>query len=253
MNRFYRYARLAALPLALLTPLGAKDAKDAKDQGITKQQADEILNELRQIRQLLEKQTARAEQAPQPGQPARARLNLNGANMLGSKDAPVTLVEFTDYQCPFCQRFHVTTFADLKKNYIDTGKVRFYSRDMPLDSLHPNATRAAEAARCAGDQGQFWGLRGVMGANPDRLDLPNILNFAAQLGMDVNALKNCIDTSKYKDSVQTDVMEALRVGANGTPTFIIGKSTAEGVDGEIMVGAMPYPQFEMKIKELSTK
>ncbi|MBZ5621689.1 MAG: thioredoxin domain-containing protein [Acidobacteriia bacterium] len=248
MKSFFRYARFLALPLVLLLPLGAKDPKDTKDQGITRQQADEILNELRQIRQLLEKQNAKGQQ-PQQEQITRVKLNLEGFAMLGSKDAPITMVEFTDYQCPFCQRFHVTTFSELKKNYIDTGKVRFYSRDMPLD-FHANALRAAQAARCAGEQGQFWALRSVMGANPDKLDMDHILGFASDLKMDTNKLRSCVETEKYKDPVQTDVMEAMKIGATGTPTFVIGKSTAEGVDGELLIGAMPYQSFDVKLKEL---
>ena len=86
-------------------------------------------------------------------------------------------MEYTDYQCPFCQRFHVTAFAELKKAYIDTGKVRFFSKDMPLD-FHPNAMRAAMAARCAGEQGKFWELRDTMGANPNSLDIEHIVGFA---------------------------------------------------------------------------
>ena len=243
MKSFFRYVKWVALPLAVLLPLGAQDA------GITRQQADEILNELRQIRQLLEKQGKAPAQQPQPEQITRVKLKLDGFAMLGSKDAPLTMVEFTDYQCPFCQRFHVTTFAELKKNYIDTGKVRFYSRDMPLD-FHSNALRAAQAARCAADQGQFWTLRDVMGANPDRLDMDHILGFATDLKMDSNKLRACVETGKYKESVQTDVMEAMKIGATGTPTFVIGKSTADGVDGELLVGAMPYPNFDAKLKEL---
>jgi len=241
-----KYAKVAAVSLAILLPLAAQQQPSS---GITQQQANDILNELRQIRQLLEKQQARG---PVQGQPApepviRAKLNLGGFPMVGSKDAPLTIVEFTDYQCPFCQRFHVTTFADLKKNYIDTGKVRFYSRDMPLD-FHANAMRAAQAGRCAADQNQFWKLREVMSANPDKLDLDHIMNFAADLKMDVTALRACLTAEKYKAAVQADVMEAMRIGANGTPAFVVGKSTPEGVDGELMLGAMPLAMFEEKMK-----
>src|SRR5215813_13611341 len=161
MSNFFRYARFAAVPLFLLLPLSAQE------QGITRQQADEILNELRQIRQLLERQGKAG--GAQPEQISRAKLNLDGFAMLGSKEAPVTIVEFTDYQCPFCQRFHVTTFPELKKKYVDTGKARFFSRDMPLIELHSNAMRAAQASRCAGEQNQYWTLREWMSANPDKL------------------------------------------------------------------------------------
>jgi protein-disulfide isomerase len=248
MKKFLRYAKLAALPLALLLPLGAQDA--AKDAGITRQQADQILNELRQIRQLLERQQAQAPR-PQEEQATRAKLNLAGFAMLGSKEAPLTIVEFTDYQCPFCQRFHTTAFPDLKKNYIDTGKVRFYSRDLPLD-FHSNAMRAAEAARCASDQGQFWQLRDVMGANPNKLDMDSLVADAADLKMDVPAFRACVESEKYKNAVQTDVLEAMKIGASGTPTFVVGKSTPDGVDGDLVVGAQPYAMFELKLKDLGS-
>ncbi len=243
MKNFFRYARLAAVPLALALPMAAQ-----QDSGITRQQADDILNELRQIRQLLEKQGAKA-QAPAPDQPTHAKVNLEGTAMLGSKDAPYTIVEFTDYQCPFCQRFHASVYPELKKNYIDTGKVRFYSRDLPLD-FHANAMRASMAARCASDQSKFWELREIMSSNPDKLDLESLVANAASLKMDVNAFRTCVTSEKYKDAVQSDVMEAMRIGANGTPTFVLGKSTPEGVDGELVVGAMPFVVFDGKLKEL---
>ncbi len=241
----------AALALALPAALGAQ-VPVPKEETITREQADAILNELRQIRQLLERQIANnaAAQAPKPPEPIKAKLDLAGVNMLGSKDAPLTLVEFTDYQCPFCQHFHTTVFNDLKKNYVDTGKLRFYSRDLPLD-IHSNALRAAQAARCAADQGQFWALRDLMGSNPDKLDMESLAGFAASLKMDVAAFRSCVQSEKYKNAVQTDTLEALKIGADGTPAFVIGRSTLEGVDGELMVGAMPYAVFEQKLKDLA--
>jgi protein-disulfide isomerase len=245
MKQFYRYARWAALPLALLLPLGAQDKTKNADPGITHEQADQILDELRQIRQLLEKQADN-----KPAGPPKARLHLEGAPMLGSKNAPVTMVEFTDYQCPFCQRFHLQVYGLLKKDFIDTGKVRFFSRDLPIDSLHPNATRAAQAARCAGDQGQFWQLRDVMATHPEALDMESLVTDASALRMDKDAFRTCVEKGKYKEAVQGDLLEAMKIGADGTPAFVVGKSTPDGVDGEVVVGAQPYTLFEEKFKQL---
>lgn len=249
MKQFYRYARWAALPLALLLPLGAQDNKKSADSGITREQADQILEELRQIRQLLEKQ---GENNKGPGTSAapKARLHLEGAPMLGSKDAPVTMVEFTDYQCPFCQRFHMQVFGLLKKDFIDTGKVRFFSRDLPIDSLHPNATRAAQAARCAGDQGQFWQLRDMMATHPEALDLESLVTDASVLKMNKDEFRGCVEKGKYKEAVQSDLLEAMKIGADGTPAFVVGKSTPDGVDGDMVVGAQPYAVFAEKFKQL---
>ena len=241
MKKFLVFATVfAVLPLA---------AQKSDKKPITQQQGDEILQELRQIRQLLEKQAKPA--APQEEAPTRAKIaDLSGVAMLGSPVAPLTIVEYTDYQCPYCQRFHVTAFAELKKAYIDTGKARFFSKDMPLD-FHPNAMRAAMAARCAGEQGKFWELRNTMGANPNSLDMDHIVNFAADLKIDTAALRVCIDSGKYKERVQNDVLEAMRIGASGTPTFIVGRSVGNGVDGELVVGAMPFQMFDVKLKELA--
>src|ERR1035441_5717358 len=211
MKKFLVFATVfAALPLA---------AQKSDKKPVTQQQGEEILQELRQIRQLLEKQ-AKPASAPQEDAPTRAKLSdLTGVSMLGSKSAPITIVEYTDYQCPFCQHFHMAAFAEIKKAYIDTGKVRFFSKDMPLD-FHPNAMRAAMAARCAGEQGKFWELRDTMGANPNSLDMEHIVGFAANLKMDTGALRACVDGGKFKERVQGDVLEGMRIGASGTPTLI---------------------------------
>ncbi len=244
MKKLFLYAIAAALPLAAQPTAAAPAAQG--EPGITRQQADEILQELRDIRQLLAKQQPAKAAEPEP---KRAKLNLTGFPMLGSKDAPITMVEFTDYQCPFCNRFQTTTFGELKKDYIDTGKVRFYSRDLPLD-FHNNAMRAAQAAHCANDQGQFWKLRDVMAMNPNSLDLDHLVGFAKELKMDPTAFRTCIESGKYKQAVQTDIMDAMKIGADGTPSFVVGKSTPDGVDGELIVGAMPYGVFQDKFRSL---
>src|SRR5258708_5588212 len=178
-------------------------------EGMTKGQADAILVELRQIRQLLEKQqalTARGGAGPNvaPAQPEKVQMNVGSAwYSVGRADAPVTIVEFADLQCPFCKRFHTDVYAQLKKNYIDSGKVRFVSRDLPLD-FHPFALRAAEAARCAGDQGKYWEVREALFASASPLDERVIQKSAEVLSLDMNNFGACLDSHKYKADIQKD-------------------------------------------------
>jgi protein-disulfide isomerase len=216
--------------------------------GITRAQADAILSELRQIRALLERQNAgRPPEAPP--QPAKVSMDLKGRPFLGSKDAPLTMVQFTDYQCPFCQRFHTQVFPEIKKQFIDTGKLKFYSRDFPL-GFHPNAPRAGQAARCAGDQGKFWEMHEILGANAAKLDMESITGFAKHVNLNVETFRSCIETGKYAAAVQKDASEASTYGANGTPSFLIGRSTPEGVTGELVEGALPFAVFESKLKTI---
>jgi protein-disulfide isomerase len=260
MKHLLRYARFAALPLILLLPLGAQDSKDSKkpkkDTVITSEQAQKILDELQQLRDLVKHQSELLQALADKGgvgAPTHAKLDLTGFQMLGSKDAPLTMVEFTDYQCPYCRQFHLNVFGEIKKNYIDTGKVRFYSRDLPLDQIHPNAIRAAQAARCAADQGQFWAMRDVMGNNSDKLDLESLVADAGGLKLDTKAFRSCVESQKYKEAVQTDVLEAMKIGAEATPTFVLGKSTPTGVDGELIVGSQPYTEFVKAITRADSK
>lgn len=237
----------AAAVLAAL--IASPDALGQSNDSISRAQADEILKELRLIRQLLERQQA----PPVPPKPAVVSVAIPFTDpVLGKKDAPVTVVEYTDYQCSFCQRFHVATFPELKKNFIDTGKVRFYSRDMPLD-FHQNALKAAVAARCAGDQNQFWGLRALLVANASQLDQASIMGYAGKLTMDQAAFKACLNSNKYEPVVKANLEEAARNGLEGTPTFVVGKSTQEGVTGTLIVGAQPFAAFEKELNRLLEK
>jgi len=240
----HKYLTILPLAICLAFPAVAADKKKS-DQGITREQADEILNELRQIRELLEKGAGPAE-----ADASGIHMNLGDGPWLGSKDAPMTMVEFTDYQCGFCRQFHVATFPELKKKYIDTGKLRFASRDMPLD-FHSNAARAAQAARCAGDQQEFWPMRDRLINNADKLSSADLTRYAQALKLDPLQFQACMDSGKYSKTVQKDVATAEGFGVTGTPSFLLGKSTRDGVSGVIMVGAVPLDAFEARFKELA--
>ncbi len=243
----YKYLAIVPLALGLAFPASAADKKK-NEPGITREQADEILSELRQIRELLEQGARPSSADAEPG--SGIRMNLGDGPWLGSKDAPLTMVEFTDYQCGYCRQFHVSTFPELKKKYIDTGKLRFVSRDLPLD-FHSNAARAAEAARCAGDQQEFWQMRDRLITNADKLSAADLNRYAQGLKLDSLQFRNCMDSGKYSKTVEKDVATAEGFGVTGTPSFLLGKSTRDGVSGVIMVGAVPLNAFEAKFKELA--
>src|SRR5258706_11050734 len=161
-------ALAATLSLLVAAPLARAD-------GISSEQAQDILNELKQIRQVLEKMQS-PQAAPAPDDKVSYKFSPGGFS-LGDAKAPLVLVEYTDLQCPFCQQFHNTAFAQIKANYIDTGKVRFVSRDFPLD-FHENARRAATAGRCAAEQGKYWEMRHVMIVNAEALKAENLATYA---------------------------------------------------------------------------
>jgi protein-disulfide isomerase len=223
---------------------------------ITKDQVDAIISELKQIRLLLEKQQAQLARAAAPplaapsSPPQKVQMAVgNGWYSEGNPGAPVTLVEFADYQCPFCKKFHSDAYAELKKNYIDTGKVRFFSRDLPLD-FHPFALKAAEAVRCAADQGKYWEFRDALFSNADPPNDDVIKKAAATLSLDQGALQSCLTSDKYKSDVQKDAAEAATLQISGTPSFVLAKSAKDKLDGIRIVGAQPYATFDSAIQAL---
>lgn len=229
------------LALAAWTPL------PAWPEAMTSEQAEAILTELRQIRQLLERQQGAQAAKPEANQPLS--VSIAGAYALGRPDAPITMVEFTDYECPFCRDFHQTTFEKIKAAFIDTGRVRFVSRDMPLP-MHPHALMAAEAARCAGDQGKYWQARHAFMATPGELSPEAIMKAVRAVGADDALVKKCLDAMKHRPAVQKDMADAQAAAVTGTPSFVLGRGAADQVGGELIVGAQPYEVFDAKIREL---
>jgi protein-disulfide isomerase len=252
MRRLISLLVLAAIPCSAqqrVTDAGdSKPVKaDSPSEGITRDQANAILQELKAIHQLLERQ-ASAVASPRAQAPVKVTMKVEpGSQALGRDDAPVTIVEFSDYQCPFCRRYSGTIFADLKKNYIDTGKVRYMVRDFPLD-IHPNALNAALAARCAGEQNQFWAMRDLMLAVSADLSPDSISKFATQLNLDMSKFHACVDGKKYSADVQTDVAAAGTLGITGTPSFVVGKTAKDQIEGMRITGAQLFPTIEAAIQ-----
>jgi protein-disulfide isomerase len=225
----------------------------ARADGMTTEQAQEMLNELKAIRTAVEKMQSapQQQQAAAPDDKVSYKLAPGGYSM-GDAKAPLVMVEYTDFQCPFCQQFHNTAFAQIKANYIDTGKLRFVSRDFPLP-FHENAHIAATAGRCAGEQGKYWEMRHVMIVNAAALKEDNLTTYAGNVKMDVPKFKTCLDSDKFKAQIDKDIAEGGVAGVSGTPSFVIGRLDNDKLEGVRMVGAAPYDQFETKIQEMLDK
>ena len=220
--------------------------------GITTEQADQILKELKEIRLLLEKQNQPPPPA-QPAAPARERTGsvpLAGKFSQGNPDAALVMVEFSDYECPFCKRFHTSTYKQLKETHIDTGQLLFVSVDLPL-GFHKNAMHAAHAARCADAEGKYWELRDVMIDNAKSLSRADIDGYAKALGLNVDKLNACIDSGKHQAGIDADIADAGKIGVTGTPSFVIGIKEGDAVNGQIVVGAKPTEYFVNLINQLS--
>jgi len=228
--------------------INAAEPKGDGNAPITQNTADAILKELQEIRKVLvkiEKQGGKA----QPSRPTTAKVSTKGKQEMGSKDAPITIVEFTDYQCPYCLRFTKTTFPLLKRKYVDSGKVRWVALNLPLP-FHKDATKAAQAAHCAGEQGKFWEMRDELFKNPKRLSLSYLPAHAAALSLDINAFNECLQSKRHLDDIAKEAKDANSVRLTGTPSFIIGKTTSDVISGPVVIGAQPMNKFDAEINKL---
>ena len=221
----------------------------AEDQApMTRAQGEAILKELADIKRALAELKAKPAGEAEPGAPAKVRLADVAVDVIGSPDAPVTMVEFTDYQCPFCKRFHERTWPEIKKKYVDTGKVRFVVRDMPL-SFHEMALPAAIAARCAGQQGNFGRVFDALFALPE-LSTASIQAVVSSSGAADGPYRRCTAAPAVVAAISADSDEAERLGINGTPGFVIAQRKGDALEGELVVGAQPTNVFTSRLDAL---
>jgi len=249
-----RSTRLAAaILLATVTSLcAATPPADTAGAAMTRDQADAMLKELREIRRVLERMeksdSARSGQKARPPRTASIELEKDRP-FLGAKDAPVTVVEFTDYQCPFCRRFNDSTFPALKSDFIDSGKVRWLVYDLPL-AFHPHARDAGQAAHCANEQKHFWDMRDMLFRNSAKLDPASLRSYAQALGLHMPAFDACVREGRHADAMDRDSASAQKLRITGTPTFIIGRSDGDRLSGRVIIGAQAIAVFRGEIQRL---
>lgn len=192
-------------------------------------------------------QTARADQpsgpvveAPVTEAPQFVRYDIpsEGFPSIGPADAPITIVEFSDYQCPYCRRWHEQVYKPLLDAY--PGKIRMVYRHLPLTSIHPDAMAAAEAAMCAGDQDAYWPFHDKLFSG-NSLDLQTFTQYAQELSLNVEDFQTCLEEDKFKNAIETDSNFALDLGVRSTPTFFI--------NGLALVGAQPLDVFKQVIDQ----
>jgi protein-disulfide isomerase len=215
---------------------------------LTAAQGEAILAELRAIRAELERSgAARPAPAAPRERPARATLEVVDGPALGAADAPVVLVEFTDLQCPFCRRHHEQTWPRIRREFVDTGRVRYFARDLPL-GFHEQAEPAALALRCAAEQGRYWEYRDAVFDRQARLEDALYRMLAAELSLDLGRFDECLATRRHAAAIAADAQAAAAAGLTGTPAFVIGRIVNGRIDGEVLTGAQPFSTFSARLE-----
>jgi protein-disulfide isomerase len=209
-----------------------------------------IEKDLQEIKTLLQNRPSVAAAPTAPTIPQNLVFDINGAPVKGKKDAKLTLIEFTDFQCPFCGRHVRETAPQIDQTYIESGKLKYVVQDFPLESIHKNAFKAAEAARCAGDQGKFWEMYERLFADQQKLNPEDLVEHAKALGLNEEGFKKCLDDDVYAAAVRKDMAEGQKAGLTGTPAFFL--AVKDGSDGKVKVvqslkGAQPFSAFQAAI------
>jgi len=249
----YLFVLFVALSLLLqVQPSYSQSAEELKalenEVKALKEGQQAIQKEIQEI-----KSSLRAQQEP-PVPPAfkETVMSIEGYPFMGNKDAKLTIIEFSDYQCPFCSRHLRETMPQIEKDYVKTGKLKYVFRNYPLP-FHQQASKAAEAANCAGDQGKFWEMHDRLYANQNALDEKNLLEHAKAVGLDLEKFQDCLSSGKHAQKIKKDIEDGQKVGINGTPSFILGFTEANGARVKavkMIVGAQPYTDFKEAIDSL---
>ena len=206
-----------------------------------------LQKDVQEIKAILQGARAAAQQPPQV-QPQNVVLTLAGEPTKGDRSARAVLVEFTDYQCPFCGRYVRDAYSQIESEYIKTGKLRYVIREFPLESIHPQAFKAAEAALCAGDQGKYWEMHDRLFANQRALAPEQLAVHAQAIGADEAKFSECLRSGVKAAKVRKDLDDGIKAGVTGTPAFFVGVADGATVKvARVVKGAVPFAAFKEAI------
>lgn len=183
------------------------------------------------------------------GQDVKVTVPLRSDEVaIGAADAPLTMIEYSDFQCPYCAAFRTGAFPEIKAKYIDTGQLRFIHRHLPLP-FHAEAMASARAAACAGDQGMYWELGDVLFSRPSCLECQGAVELSKVLRLDRRQYEDCVASNPHQPRIDQDIASAKELNFEGTPSFIVGRTTPAGVEGVAVVGALPFEEFAARIEQ----
>lgn len=213
-----------------------------------KEGQEAIQKELEEIKGLL-----RGARAPSPRAAENVVLNIEDAPYKGLDNAPLTLIEFSDYECPFCSRHFRQTLPRIEKDYIDTGKVKYVFLNFPIEAIHPKALKAAEAANCSGKQGKYWEMHDLLFTNQKALTPKDLLQYAQRLDLDIENFQQCLGSGKQAERIRAEISAGRKAGISGTPTFFLGLTEPDSSKVKVLKvikGAHPYTTFKSAIDSL---
>jgi protein-disulfide isomerase len=251
-----RLTVLIGLTVALAMPMDVAAQADADLKALRQEMEslkagiNAVQRDLQELKALI--QGARAGGPPPPVVPDTRELSVANAYAKGGAGAQLVLVEFSDFQCPFCGRHAKQTLPQIQREYVDTGKLRYVMRNLPLDSIHPDAVRAAGAAECAGDQGRYWQMHEKLFSNQQALSPADLARYAQESGVEPAKFKQCVDADVHGAKIRQDLADAQAAGITGTPTFFIGFAEPGGTVKVVrrIQGAQPFPVFKAAIDGL---
>lgn len=265
-----RRSFLLLLPFAAFLPLffplcaSGSESKESLEKSVAalqkqveelKQNQAQLLTQIKELRELLNQVAERKEFPTKPNGPQMFSINVHGEPFRGFANAKVAIMEYSDFECSFCGKYVRELYPRIDEAYIKTGKIKYFFRDLPTPE-HSNSALAAQAARCAGDQGKFWQMHDLLFAAQPALSETNLTGYAESLGLDMPKFTACFSGGTYADAIRQSAAGARSMGLHGTPSFLTGLMSDDGNflrTTNVIVGIEAFDELQASVDQLLAK